>query len=292
MQAPIEKGRLTRLLDVQLADDNTFVGQSENLGFRSLFGGQVLGQAVVAAARTVSIDRPIHSLHAYFLRPGAQNEPVRYEVELTRDGASFATRRVAAVQRAGTIFVMLASFQKNESGFEHGPAMPAVVGPEPLTSDKEMLRRFAHLLPPGDRDRLLADYSVEIRTIERPDFVNPGKRAAQIHSWLRVRESLPEDPILHQGAIAYASDFGLSTVSLLPHGATLLTPGLHVASIDHAMWFHHHRSWEGWRLYVRDSPIAAGARGMNRGQIYDADGTLIATVAQESLMRVTASHRD
>ena len=183
---------------------------------------------------------------------------------------------------------MTASFQKAEEGFEHGPPMPAVVGPEALVSDKELLRKFAHLLPQNDRERLLADYSVEIRTVERPEFVNPGKRAAHIHSWLRVREDLPDDPTIQQGALAYASDFGLSTVALLPHGATLLTPGIHVASIDHAMWFHHHRRWEGWRLYARDSPIAGGARGMNRGQIYDADGRLIASVAQESLIRVVA----
>ncbi len=284
-----QSGRLLRLLDLAQVQPNIFVGQSEHLGFQSLFGGQVLGQAVVAAARTVAADRPIHSLHAYFLRPGSQDEEVRYEVEVVRDGASFATRRVVAVQSAGTIFCMFASFQSLESGFEHGPAMPSVVGADALSNDKDLLRHVAHLLPSKDRERLLADYPIEIRTIERPDFVNPGKRVPRIHSWQRVLENLPEDPVLHQGALAYASDFGLSTVSLLPHGATLLTPGIKVASVDHAMWFHHHRPWRGWRLYCRDSPIAAGARGMNHGQIYDADGTLIASVAQESLIRVAAN---
>ena len=286
MSAAAQPGRLARLLDVQPIEANVFIGQSEHLGFQSLFGGQVLGQAVVASSRTVPVDRSIHSLHAYFLRPGSQEEEVRYEVEVIRDGSSFATRRVVAIQSTGTIFCMLASYQHEEVGFEHGPSMPSVTGPDSLINDKEIVRKVAHLLPAKDRDRLLADYPVEIRTVEKIDLAHPGKRPPHIHSWQRVLEELPHDPILHQGALAYASDFGLSTVSLLPHGATLLTPGIKLASVDHAMWFHHHRPWNEWRLYSRDSPIASGARGMNRGQIYDADGTLVATVAQESLIRV------
>ncbi|MBM4251810.1 MAG: acyl-CoA thioesterase II [Deltaproteobacteria bacterium] len=287
MSALQQPGRLARLLDVQPVAPRVYVGQSEHLGFQSLFGGQVLGQAVVASSRTVSLDRPIHSLHAYFLRPGSQEEEVRYEVEVIRDGTSFATRRVVAVQSSGTIFCMIASYQRQEEGFEHGPSMPSVIGPDSLINDKEIVRKVAHLLPVKDRDRLLADYPVEIRSVEKIDLANPSKRPPYMHSWQRVHEQLPDDPILHQGALAYASDFGLLTVSLLPHGATLLTPGLKLASVDHAMWFHHHRPWTGWRLYARDSPIAAGGRGMNHGQIYDADGTLVASTAQESLIRVS-----
>jgi acyl-CoA thioesterase-2 len=279
------QGPLARLLDVQARDENVFVGDSEHLGFRALFGGQVLGQALVAAARTVTPDRPAHSLHAYFLRPGNPEEPVRYEVELTRTGASFSTRRVAASQGSTTIFSMIASFQRPETSYTHAPSMPKVAGPDGLTSDKEAIRKLAHVLPPKSREKLTADYHVEIRTSDRPDYARPEPRPAQMHSWMRVRECLPDDPVLHQGALAYASDFGISTVSLLPHGVNLLSPGLHIASLDHAMWFHHPHRWEDWLLYAKDSPIAAGARGLNRGQIFDANGRLVATVAQESLIR-------
>lgn len=284
-QGSQQHGRLAQLLDVSPINERVFIGQSEHLGFRSLFGGQVLGQAVVAAAKTVAKDRLIHSLHAYFLRPGDQAEPVQYEVEHTRTGASFATRRVTAKQGANVIFTMMASFQKREESYEHSPSMPQVVGPDELSSDKEHLRKIAHLLPAEERDRLLADYSIEIRTIEHRDYVNPGKHPPFLHSWMHLREDFPDEPILQQGALAYASDFGIATVALRPHGATLLTPGLHVASIDHAMWFHQLQPWQGWRLYVRDSPFAGGARGLNRGQIYAADGTLLASVTQESLIR-------
>lgn len=287
-QSSISYGRLAQLLNVVPISERIFVGQSEHLGFRSLFGGQVLGQAVVAAAKTVSSDRLIHSLHSYFLRPGDQSEPVQYEVELTRTGASFATRRVTARQGKNTIFTMIASFQKPEQSFCHAPAMPQVVGPDELMSDKDHLRKIAHLLPADERDRLLADYSIEIRTIEHRDYFNPGKHPAFLHSWMHLREDFPDDPILQQGALAYASDFGIATVALRPHGATLLTPGLHVASIDHAMWFHQTRPWRGWHLYVRESPFAGGARGLNRGQIYAEDGSILATVAQESLLRQRA----
>ncbi len=277
--------QLVSLLNIQAIETNVFYGESQDLGFRSLFGGHVLGQALVAVARTVEPGRFIHSLHGYFLRAGDPVEPIYYEVDLIRTGASFSTRRVVAKQKGLAIFSMSASFHKREAGFEHTTRMPAVPGPDGLESDLDIARRIKEQIPPSIREKLTADRPIEIRVVGPVDPLKPEKRAPEKHSWFRVTGELPDDPVIHQAFLAYASDFGLATTSFLPHAVTFMQPGVQVASLDHAMWFHRDFRLNDWMLYVKDSSSAHGARGFNRGMIFTLDGKLVASVAQEGLMR-------
>lgn len=277
--------QLVSLLNIRAIETNVFYGESQDLGFRSLFGGHVLGQALVACARTVEPGRFIHSLHGYFLRAGDPIQPIYYDVDLIRTGASFSTRRVVAKQKGLAIFSMSASFQKRETGFEHSAVMPSVPGPDGIESDLDIARRIKEKIPSSIREKLTIERPIEIRVVGPVDPLKPEKRAPEKHSWFRVTGDLPDDPVIHQAFLAYASDFGLATTSFLPHAVTYMQPGVQVASLDHAMWFHRDFRLDGWFLYVKDSPNAAGARGFNRGMIFSQDGKLVASVAQEGLMR-------
>ena len=280
---------LVQLLALERIEENIFRGQSQDLGWGTVFGGQVLGQALSAAAQTVPLDRPAHSLHAYFLRPGDLSRPVIYEVDRIRDGSSFTTRRVVAVQKGVAIFNLDASFQKHEAGFEHAEPMPSVPPPEELLTEQESLRRFAERLPPLLRRRALAELPFELRPVgDRDDPVLPAPRAPKRMIWIRTAAPLPDDPSLHRYLLAYASDWSFLGTALLPHGVTWLTPGMQVASLDHALWFHQPLRVDEWLLHVIDSPAAHGARGLVRGQVFTRDGRLVASTAQEGLIRQRA----
>ncbi len=276
--------QLIKLLAVKPLETNVFIGQSQDLGFRSVFGGQVLGQSLMAACKTVE-NRPIHSLHAYFLRPGLATEPIFYEVDQIRSGRSFSTRRVVAKQGGMAIFNMSASFQAVEEGFTHQGQVPSIPGPDGLPSELELARKVKHKIPEHLREKFTCDRPIEIRNIDPINPFNPHKRPAKKYSWLKAIHDVPDDPIINAALLSYASDFGLATTALLPHGESFFSPNLQVASLDHAMWFHRAAKVDQWLLYEKDAPSASGGRGFNRGQIFTADGILVASVAQEGLIR-------
>jgi acyl-CoA thioesterase-2 len=275
---------LVALLDLEPIEDNIFRGISPKDRWQRVFGGQVLGQALVAAQRTV-LERSCHSLHAYFLRAGDPKVPILYEVDRSRDGASFSARRVVAIQHGRPIFTMAASFQRPESGLEHQTFMPDVPAPESLKTEHQWRREWAHTLPPEIQTWFLRERPVEIRPVQPANRFAAGKHPPQHIVWIRALGQLPEIPALHQCVLAYASDMTLLDTSLLPHGFNLFSPGLQLASLDHAMWFHQPFRADEWMLYVQDSPAASGGRGLNRGTIYRRDGTLAASVVQEGLIR-------
>lgn len=277
---------LVQLLSLERIEENLFRGQSQDLGWGTVYGGQVLGQALSAATQTVPADRHAHSLHAYFLRPGDVTRPVLYEVDRIRDGSSFTTRRVVAVQKGEAIFNLDASFQRHEDGFEHADAMPEAPAPEQLPTEQERLARFAARLPRFIRERALTGRPIEVRPVDDADDpVLPAPRAPLRMVWLRAAAALPDDPSLHRSLLAYASDYAFLTTSLLPHGVSWLTPRMQVASIDHALWFHQSFRIDDWLLHVIDSPVARGARGLVRGRIFTRDGRLVASTVQEGLIR-------
>jgi len=277
---------LLSLLKLEQIEENLFRGQSQDLGFRQLFGGQVLGQSLSAASQTVVPERHVHSMHAYFLRPGDASLPVVYTVDRVRDGGSFTTRRVVAIQKGQAIFTMMASFQGEEPGFSHQAAMPEVPAPESLPSDVELLRRRAHLIPERVREKFIGDKPIELRPVTVVDPFAPEPCEPVKYVWFRAAGPLPADPQVHRYLLAYSSDFNLLTTSLHPHGVTFTQPGLQVASLDHALWFHSDVKVDDWLLYAMDSPRAFNSRGLARGQIFTRDGVLVASVAQEGLIRV------
>lgn len=277
---------LVKLLALERIEENLFRGQSQDLGWGTVFGGQVLGQALSAAAQTVPSERHVHSMHAYFLRPGDVKRPIVYDVDRIRDGTSFTTRRVVAIQNGQAIFNLATSFQKEEPGFEHQAPMPDAPPPEGLKTDQERFAAVADRLPKFAMDRATAERPIELRLVEpEGDLFHPQKRDPKRMVWLRAVAPLPDDPALHAYLLAYASDFSFVTTSLLPHGVTWLTPGMQIASIDHVMWFHRPARIDDWLLYVMDSPAAHGARGIARGLIFNRDGRLVASAAQEGLIR-------
>lgn len=281
---PVVKS-LVEVLALERLEVDLFRGQSQDLGWGAIFGGQALGQALSAAVQTVPADRCVHSLHAYFLRRGDARHPVIYQVERTRDGGSFTTRRVVAVQHGERIFSMTTSFQVPEVGFEHQAPRPEAVGPDGLWSDVDLARRFADRIPEPLRTRAIADRPIELRQIRPHDPLAPKVADPERAVWLRVPDALPDDPALHQYLLAYASDFHLLGTAMLPHGVSWMQPDMQVTSIDHAMWFHRPVRIDEWLLYTMDSPSASGGRGLVRGSIYAADGTLVASTAQEGLIR-------
>jgi acyl-CoA thioesterase-2 len=275
---------LLALLDLERLDDNVFRGISPKDRWQRVFGGQVLGQALVAASRTVE-ERVAHSLHAYFLRPGDPRMPILYEVDRSRDGGAFSARRVVARQGGHTIFTMAASFQTPETGLEHQAAMPSVPDPETLKSEKEWLAEIADDLPENARDGLKRPRPIEIRPVQPANRFARGISEAHQTVWFRATGALPDDRALHQCVLAYASDMTLLDTALLPHGFTLFSPHLQLASLDHAMWFHRAFRADEWLLYVQDSPSASGGRGFNRGTVFRRDGVLVASAAQEGFIR-------
>ncbi|MDL2269538.1 acyl-CoA thioesterase II [Desulfosarcina sp. OttesenSCG-928-A07] len=279
------------LLKLEKIEENIFRGQSQDLGFGAVYGGQVLGQALSAAIQTVPEDRHAHSLHAYFLRPGDANQPIVYMVDCIRDGKSFTTRRVVAIQKGKAVFSMSASFQIKESGFAHQDAMPQVSGPDGMETEHEMALRFAHHLPPDIREKILCDKPIEFRHIDPVDPLSPEIAAPERSVWFRAICPMPDNPLIHQYLLAYASDSGVVGTALRPHGRTFWQPGVQVASLDHAMWFYGDFRMDDWMLYTMRSPVASSARGLSMGQIFTKDGKLVAAVAQEGLMRCRPEHK-
>ena len=271
-------------LDLEQIEANIFRGISESLGPPRVFGGQVIGQALIAALRTVE-NRPCHSLHGYFLRPGDPNIPIIYEVDRIRDGKSFTTRRIVAIQKGEAIFTMSASFQVMEQGLTHQVAMPDVPKPDELPSEEEVFAARKDNYPEEMLRAMMRERPVEMKRVEDVDYLNPVKREPSQHIWFRSKKKLGDNIAHHQCLLAYASDMGLLSTATLPHGQSWMT-GLMTASLDHAMWFHREFSFDEWVLVAMDSPGAAGSRGFNRGNMFSLDGTLIASVAQEGLMRV------
>jgi acyl-CoA thioesterase-2 len=282
---------LLELLKLEPIEENLFRGRSQDLGFRQLFGGQVLGQALSAASQTVEPARHVHSLHGYFLRPGDVRLPVVYTVDRVRDGGSFTTRRVVAIQKGQPIFTMMASFQGDEPGFEHQAKKPEVPSPESLPSDIELLRRRAHLIPEQVRDKFLCDKPIEMRPVTVIDPFDPKVCEPIKYVWFRAAGLVPEDPRVHRYVLAYASDFNLITTALQPHGASYMQHDMQLASLDHALWFHSNLRVNDWLLYAMDSPWAGNARGLSRGHIFTREGQLVASVTQEGLMRTRQDGR-
>lgn len=275
---------LVALLDIESKGVDLFEGISPKDRWQRVYGGQVLGQALVAAQRTVE-ERNCHSLHAYFLRAGNPKHPISYQVRRSRDGRSFSARHVIAVQKDRPIFTMSASFQHLEEGLNHQTPMPDVPPPAALKSEAEWRDAAAAQLPEEIRSWFLRQRPIEIRPVTPEDRFSGKKHPPRQIFWLRAKGKLTDAQSLHQCVLAYASDMSLLDTSLLPHGATLFTPGLQLASLDHAMWFHRPFRADDWLLYVQESPSAAGARSFNNGALYREDGTLIASVAQEGLVR-------
>ena len=276
---------LVNLLTLEPIEENLFRGSSQDLGFRQLFGGQVLGQSLSAMSQTVEDARHVHSLHGYFLRPGDASLPVVYQVDRVRDGGSFSTRRVTAIQKGQPIFTSSASFQYDENGFEHQNPMPDVVGPENLPSELEMIRQRADLIPESMREKLLCAKPIEFRPVVGEDPFNPQVSDPIKYVWFRADGTLPDNLALHKYLLAYASDFGLLTTSLLPHGKGVWQKDMQVASLDHALWFHGELRTDDWLLYAMDSPWAGNSRGFSRGSVYNRAGKLVASVTQEGLIR-------
>jgi acyl-CoA thioesterase-2 len=269
------------LLDVEQIEVNIFRGLSPDEHVQRVFGGQVAGQALVAAARTVDGDAPVHSLHAYFLRPGDPRVPILYTVDRIRDGRSFVTRRVVAVQHGQAIFNLSASFQRPEDGFEHGLTMPAVPPPESVADWRTEWASVAHLIG----DRFERPRAIDLRYVSGapPTRTKTSGRNQQV--WLRAAGPLPDDPLLHTCLLTYASDMTLLDTALLPHGTSSLDDSIMLASLDHAMWFHRPFRADEWLLYDQESLAAAGGRGLVRGAVFRRDGTHVASVMQEGLIR-------
>lgn len=276
---------LLSLLHLEQIEENIFRGESQDLGFGNIFGGQVLGQSLSAMAQTVPRERSVHSLHGYFLRPGDPTRPIVYQVDCIRDGRSFTTRRAVAIQKGRAIFSMSASFQVEEQGFEHQDKPPEVPGPEELVSELAMARKVKELIPESVRAKLTCDRPIEIRTVNPDNPFAPRKRKPDRYAWLKTIDRLPDEPIIHKYLLTYASDFGLVGTALYPHGHTYWESAMQVASLDHSMWFHSDFRIDDWLLYAMHSPSASGARGLNHGQIFNGEGKLVASVAQEGLIR-------
>jgi len=276
---------LLSILDLEPLEQNLFRGLSPQSNWQRVFGGQVIGQALVAAARTVE-GRPVHSLHAYFMLPGDPKVPILYEVDRLRDGTSFSTRRVLAIQHGKAIFAMSVSFQIEEPGLDHQIPMPDVPPPEELPDRTEITEKYLENAPEGVRRYWQRERLIEIRPVDLRHYVSREKLPPQNFVWVRATGKLPDDPDIHRCVLAYASDMTLLDTSLFAHGRGVFDPDLQAASLDHAMWFHRPFRADEWLLYAEDSPSASGARGFNRGSLFSRDGRLVASVAQEGLIRV------
>ncbi|HMH87544.1 MAG TPA: acyl-CoA thioesterase II [Steroidobacteraceae bacterium] len=277
---------LIKVMTLERLEINLFRGQSRDIGSPQVFGGQVLGQALVAATATVE-NRQVYSLHAYFLRRGDFNSPIVYEVDRAWDGKHFATRRVVAIQYGQQIFNMSASFQMPEPGLDHQFAMPDVPQPEALPDLEQFLAANPNL-PPALLKILQQKRPFEFRPVEPPSLMRAPEAPPLKHVWIRAVDTLPDDEALHRCLLAYASDFQLLDTALKPHGLSMVRDKLVIASIDHAMWFHRSVRVDDWLLYAMDSPSASGARGFTRGSVFARDGRLVASVSQEGLIRVLA----
>ena len=277
---------LLELFDLEPIERNIYRGQNRDIGSGRIFGGQVLAQALIAARRTVDeADRLAHSVHAYFILAGDLDIPVVYFVDRLRDGRSFTTRRVTAIQHGRAIFNLSASFHRAEDGISHQDTMPDVPPPEALESELDIVRRHAQRIPAPLRGVLTQDRPIDRRPVAPLDPFAPEPRAPLRHAWVRTVGDLADDPLDHQAVLAYASDYGLLRAALLPHGRTFFDRDLMGASLDHAIWFHRPFRIDDWLLYRTESTIATGARAFTRGSFFTRDGALVASVAQEGVIR-------
>jgi acyl-CoA thioesterase-2 len=282
---------LLAILDLEKLEENIFRGVSPQIGWQRVFGGQVIAQALVAAQRTVAADRFVHSLHAYFMRPGDPSVPILYQVERIRDGGSFTTRRVVAVQHGHAIFALSASFQLDEGGYDHQATMPPVPMPEDLMGEDEFKAMFLEKAPEPVRRYWQRPRPIEFRPVSLAHYLTKDKLEPRQDVWVRALGEVPQDRHICAVVLAYISDMTLLDASLYPHGSSVFDPSIQAASLDHAMWFHRPFSFDDWLLYSQDSPSASGARGMTRGSIYTRSGVLIASVAQEGLIRKRANEQ-
>jgi len=274
------------ILDLETLEVNLFRGRSPQAGWQRVYGGQVIGQALVAAVRTVETERAPHSMHAYFLLPGDPNVPIIYDVDRIRDGKSFTTRRVTARQHGHPIFSMLVSFHAAEAGLDHQAEMPKVPPPEELPNEADMRKKMLPTMPDPVRRYYERERPIELRPVEFDRYGGKKYPDGKFHVWIRTTARLPDDPAIHQCVLAYASDMTLLDASLVPHGRTLFEKEFMAASLDHALWLHRPFRADDWLLYAQDSPNLHGSRGFSRGLIFTRDGTLVASVAQEGLVRL------
>ncbi len=279
--------KLANLLSLETIEEGLYRGESWDLGFRALFGGQVLGQALSAAQESLDDERVAHSFHSYFLLPGDATKPVVYDVEKVRDGRSFSTRRVKAIQNGNVIFYMTASFQIPQDGLEHQQAdMPDVPPPEQVQPDIKFYDDILDTMSERMKKSLSYHRPVDIRTVQDINPLKPSKQPARRFIWMKAEEVLGASVNLNQSALAYASDYHFLATSLQPHGLSLMNRDLRIATIDHAMWFHHPFRFDDWLLYCTESPFSGGSRGLVRGQFFDRSGRLVASTMQEGLMRI------
>ncbi len=272
------------VLELEKLEENLFRGRSPQDSWQRVFGGQVIGQALVAACRTVEERQP-HSMHAYFLLGGDPKVPIIYEVDRIRDGRSFTTRRVVAIQHGRPIFALTASFHLEEEGFEHGARMPDVPAPEDLPDEAEIRAGAIPSMSPQVRAYFERERPIELRPVDHDRTAQADPHEGQFRVWIRTTGPLPDDPAIHRCVLAYASDYTLLDTSLVPHGQSVIQANIQAASLDHALWFHHPFRADDWLLYAQDSPSASGARGLSRGLVFDRTGRLVASVAQEGLIR-------
>ena len=275
---------LIEILDLERLEVNLYLGMSPQVGWQRVFGGQVIGQALVAATRTVEA-RLVHSLHAYFILPGDPKVPIIYEVDRIRDGGSFTTRGVKAIQHGKAIFSMMASFHREEAGFSHQAPMPDVPPPEELPGEEEIRKGVLPTLPEPVRRYFERERPIEMRPVEFKRYLSRDHREPRFNVWMRATQKLPDDPAIHQCVLAYASDMMLLDSALIPHGRTVFEKSVQGASLDHALWFHRPFRADEWLLYAQDTPNAESALGFARGLIYSREGRLVASVAQEGLVR-------
>lgn len=278
--------QIIQTFDLEEIELNHYLATSPNEGWQRVYGGQVIGQALVAASRTVDADRSAHSLHGYFLRAGDTEIPILYKVDRIRDGKSFNTRRVVAIQRGQAIFTMSISFQVAENGLNHQFDMPTMPAPETLPSNDEIRQEQAKSWPPEFQETFSGSSAIQTRPVDPVDMLHPQAADPVQRCWMRCGEALPDDPRIHQCVLAYLSDWSLLDTATRPHAVSFMQDNVQVASLDHAMWFHRPFRADEWLLYDQDSPSASGARGFNRGLIYNQAGELVASTTQEGLVRI------
>lgn len=283
MSKPLDE--LLSLLQLEKLEEGLYRGASENLGLPQVYGGQVIGQALSAARYTVESDRTVHSFHSYFLYPGDPEKPIIYDVENLRDGKSFSTRRVKAIQNGRPIFYLTASYHGDAPGFEHQKTMPVVPGPENFASESELAAQIAHFLPEKLQKAFCGEKPIEMRPVTVINPLKPEKAEPKQYLWIRANGDMPDDQLIHQYLLSYASDWGFLVTALHPHGVSLMTPKFQVATIDHSIWFHRPFKMDDWLLFAIESPTASNTRGLVRGEIYDRQGNLVATAVQEGVMR-------
>jgi acyl-CoA thioesterase-2 len=279
---------LVGILDLEKIEENIYRGVSPKVGWQRVFGGLVISQALVAAGRTVGDDRYAHSLHSYFLRPGDPAVPILYEVDRIRDGSSFTTRRVVAIQHGKAIFSLSASFQIDEPGLAHQSAMPEVPRPENLPNPEQLYEDYLKDAPEHIRRFWLRERPVEIIPVSMTHYFSSEALPPEQHIWIKANGTIPDDRRLQSAFLAYLSDMTLLDTSLFPHGLSVFDRSIQGASLDHSMWFHAADPLDDWLLYTTDSPFSGGARGLSRGSIFNRSGRLIASTAQEGLIRKRA----